>query len=340
MPDYKKAARRAAEKYGVNPAIFSAMINAESGFNPSAGSPAGARGIAQFMPATARAYGVNLDDGRVTDDLEGAARYLRDNLAKTKGDYRKALSIYNSGKPDKYLPGGYPETIAYVKKIMGEAGQAAGDRSSGTGGDTGGSVTPSSSAEGTAAGGQAQQALSFLASRRSGTAAELLTAAATAVGETPESFVSPKTQNPKTQKSSGSGNYKVQSGANREGAPLSADMRQFLKEMTASGRSVTVTTGSNHGRMTSTGNVSDHWSGNGVDIGSSANGFPETGGGVGDLIAAHAIKRASGKSWGESLKLARQGGAFTFNKGGKRTQVIWKSNVGGNHYNHVHIGRG
>ena len=120
----------------------------------------------------------------------------------------------------------------------------------------------------------------------------------------------------------------MQSGANREGAPLSADMRQFLKEMTASGRSVTVTTGSNHGRMTSTGNVSDHWSGGGVDIGSSANGFPATGGGVGDLIAAHAIKQASGKSWANRSSSQGRAGAFTFNKGGKRTQVIWKSNLG------------
>lgn len=116
--NYEAAAERAAKKYGIDPAIFKAMIRAESNFNPDAGSPAGARGIAQFMPATAEAYGVNLNDGKVTDDLEGAARYLRDNLKKTGGDYRAALSIYNSGQPDKYKPGGYPETIAYVKKIM------------------------------------------------------------------------------------------------------------------------------------------------------------------------------------------------------------------------------
>ena len=118
MPNYELAAERAARKFGVNPRIFKAMIRAESNFNPNAGSPAGARGIAQFMPATAKGYGVNLDDGRVTDDLEGAARYLKANLGRTGGNYSKALSIYNSGQPDKYLPGGYPETINYVKKIM------------------------------------------------------------------------------------------------------------------------------------------------------------------------------------------------------------------------------
>lgn len=136
------------------------------------------------------------------------------------------------------------------------------------------------------------------------------------------------------------GNYSVEAGANRAGAGLTGDMKQFLEGMTSSGRSVKVTTGTNHSKMTSTGNVSDHWSGNGVDIGSSANGFPATGGGTGDLIAAHAIKRASGKSWGDALKLAQRGGAYTFHRNGKRTQVIWKSNVGGNHFNHVHVGRG
>ena len=135
------------------------------------------------------------------------------------------------------------------------------------------------------------------------------------------------------------GHYSVEAGANRAGAGLTADMKAFLNAMTASGRSVKVTTGTNHNRMTTTGNVSDHFSGNGVDIGSSANGFPSTGGGAGDLIAAHAIKRASGKSWKESLALARKGGAYTFNRNGKRTQVIYKSSVGGNHWNHVHIGR-
>lgn len=115
MPDYKKAARRAAAKYGVDQGIFLAMIQQESGFNPNVTSPAGARGIAQFIPSTAKSYGVNLGDGRVTDDLEGAARYLRDNLKRTGGNYTKALSIYNSGRPDGYLS--IPETKNYVRNI-------------------------------------------------------------------------------------------------------------------------------------------------------------------------------------------------------------------------------
>lgn len=117
MPNYKLAAARAAKKYGINEQVFLNQINAESNFNPRAGSSAGAKGIAQFMPATAKQYHVNLGDGRVTDDLEGAARYMRDALRRSGGDYKKALSIYNSGRPDGYLH--IPETKAYVAKIMG-----------------------------------------------------------------------------------------------------------------------------------------------------------------------------------------------------------------------------
>lgn len=116
MPNYEAAARRAARKYGVNPDIFVAQLIQESGLRENVGSPAGARDIAQFMPATARQYGVTLGDNRVSDDLDGAARYMRDNLRRVGGDYAKALSIYNSGRPDGYLS--IPETKHYVATIL------------------------------------------------------------------------------------------------------------------------------------------------------------------------------------------------------------------------------
>lgn len=112
------AAERAAKKYGLDVQIFKAMIRQESGFNKNARSPVGAQGIAQFMPATAKQYGVNLNDGLIADDLDGAARYLRDNLKRTNGNYEEALSIYNSGRPDGYKS--IPETMNYVKTIMGK----------------------------------------------------------------------------------------------------------------------------------------------------------------------------------------------------------------------------
>jgi hypothetical protein len=106
----------------VDPRIFEAQIRQESGGRQGLTSPAGARDVAQFMPATARQYGVTLGDGRISDDLDGAARLMRDALKRTKGDYRKALSIYNSGRPDGHLK--FSETKDYVAKILGAAGGA------------------------------------------------------------------------------------------------------------------------------------------------------------------------------------------------------------------------
>lgn len=116
MPNYKKAARRAARRRGINPDLFERQIGAESGFNPNAGSPAGARGIAQFMPATARGMGVNLNDGRAADDLDGAARLMASYLKKY-GNWRDALTAYNAG-PGRVGKPLYAETRGYVSKIL------------------------------------------------------------------------------------------------------------------------------------------------------------------------------------------------------------------------------
>lgn len=116
MPDYRLAARRAARKYGVDPNIFERQIGAESRFREGVKSPAGAEDIAQFMPATARQYGVTLGDNRAADDLDGAARMMRDLLRQNGGNYHRALSAYNSGRPDGYQH--IAETRAYVAKIL------------------------------------------------------------------------------------------------------------------------------------------------------------------------------------------------------------------------------
>jgi murein DD-endopeptidase MepM/ murein hydrolase activator NlpD len=123
MPDYRLATERAARKHGVDPAVLKALIQQESGFREGVKSGAGAQDIAQFMPATAKAYGVTLGDGRVSDDLDGAARYIADNLKKTGGNYHQALSIYNSGKPDAYKDPSFAggQTYNYVRSIMANA---------------------------------------------------------------------------------------------------------------------------------------------------------------------------------------------------------------------------
>lgn len=123
------------------------------------------------------------------------------------------------------------------------------------------------------------------------------------------------------------GTYTVAPTANRAGVPMTRDIRRFLADMTRSGRSVNVGTGSNHSRMTASGNVSDHWDGNAADI-------PATGK-TGDLIAAHAIRAATGMPYQQALAKARQGGIQNFQTPKGRVQIIWRAP---GHFDHVHVG--
>lgn len=111
---------QAANKYGVDPALIAAVMETESGFNADAVSRAGARGLMQLMPGTARGLGVT----DATDPLQaalGGAKLLGQLLNKYDGNVEFALAAYNagSGAVDKY--GGIPpyaETRSYVPKVM------------------------------------------------------------------------------------------------------------------------------------------------------------------------------------------------------------------------------
>lgn len=124
---YVDIARQAALSAGINPDIFVRQIQQESGFNPNAGSPAGAEGIAQFMPGTAASMGINPYDP--AQALSGAARLMASLSAQFGGDYAKALAAYNAGAGAvnsavaqggaswlSYMPA---ETQNYVAVIMG-----------------------------------------------------------------------------------------------------------------------------------------------------------------------------------------------------------------------------
>lgn len=126
-----------------------------------------------------------------------------------------------------------------------------------------------------------------------------------------------------------SGKVTVAKNANRAGVPLSSGLLNFVNSMTQWAGNLNIGTGSNHSQMTSSGNVSDHWTGNGADL-------PATGR-RGDTIA-YAALRAAGVGEKEARRMARNGGVFNINHGGYRIQILWKTNVGGNHYNHVHVG--
>jgi soluble lytic murein transglycosylase-like protein len=106
-------------KYDVSPALLDAVVWQESRWNVDAVSPAGARGLAQLMPATARMMGVDPDDPHA--NLEGGARYLRMQLDRFGGDLEKALAAYNAGPARVVKAGGVPairETRDYVAAIL------------------------------------------------------------------------------------------------------------------------------------------------------------------------------------------------------------------------------
>ncbi|WP_271395984.1 transglycosylase SLT domain-containing protein [Neomicrococcus lactis] len=128
---YRNAITAAAQTSGLPAELLAAQIKAESNWNPTATSPVGARGLAQFMPATWAQYGQGKDilDGNAAIDAQG--RYMKDLLEavssiatsdKERIDF--ALAAYNAGIGNVQQAGGippFPETISYVKRINASA---------------------------------------------------------------------------------------------------------------------------------------------------------------------------------------------------------------------------
>ncbi len=111
--------RAAAARHQVDERLVEAVAWRESGFNPAAVSPKGARGVMQLMPGTARLLGV--DAGDPAGNIDGGADYLSRMIKRFDGDTAKALAAYNAGPEavERYrgVPP-YAETIAYVDAIL------------------------------------------------------------------------------------------------------------------------------------------------------------------------------------------------------------------------------
>lgn len=118
---YSKTIAHYAKEYQIPNSLLHAIISAESAYDPHAISSAGAVGMMQLMPATAKRYGVT-NRKNATDNINGGSRYFRDLLKMFENDLSLALAAYNAGENavikygNKIPP--YKETQNYVRKVL------------------------------------------------------------------------------------------------------------------------------------------------------------------------------------------------------------------------------
>ncbi|NRB42378.1 MAG: lytic transglycosylase domain-containing protein [Pseudomonadales bacterium] len=111
----------AASRHGINAKLIHAVIYAESYYNPKIKSHAGAVGLMQLMPATAKRFGVT-NRRNPEQNIEGGVKYLKVLMKMFNNDLKLVLAAYNAGEGtvrkygNKIPP--YPETQNYVKKVL------------------------------------------------------------------------------------------------------------------------------------------------------------------------------------------------------------------------------
>lgn len=113
--------RQTAEIHSMDPALLTALIDVESGFEPTAVSPKGAIGLMQLIPKTASQYGLSEPYDPIRN-LDAGTRYLKDLLALHNGNVALAIAAYNAGQGSvsrhkRRIPP-YDETLLYVPRVL------------------------------------------------------------------------------------------------------------------------------------------------------------------------------------------------------------------------------
>lgn len=117
---WKEVARNEAMRKNLDPLLVKAVIQVESGENPTAVSSKGAMGLMQLMPATARQMGVQ-DPFKPQENVAGGVKYLAQMVDRFRGRLDLALAAYNAGPNAVVRYGGippYPETRNYVTRVL------------------------------------------------------------------------------------------------------------------------------------------------------------------------------------------------------------------------------
>lgn len=119
--NFEELILQASEKYGVDPNLVRAVIKTESNFNPKAVSGAGAMGLMQLMPGTAKGLGVT-DPLDPEQNIYGGVKLLGRLLRQYEGNVKIALAAYNAGQGAVKRYGGVPpyqETKTYIRRVLG-----------------------------------------------------------------------------------------------------------------------------------------------------------------------------------------------------------------------------
>lgn len=325
----------AARRYGVDPNLFRRLIKQESGWNPNAGSHAGARGLTQVVPKWHPNANLSTPEGQ----LDYGAKHLG-SLLKKYGNPRDALAVYNSGKPWK-VSQAYGETNNYVKNIL------AGYNGAGTA-----ARSAVRAAAGGAPGGIGVQQVPTLDAATFGELDDYVRRSGDAVwagdvGGIPDVLPLAARINVKAPAAPEAEAHTADDGHNHGGGmPSQAGVAprpsgdwggtkgpvEQLSQL-AFAEGLKVSSHKRDRRNTASGGVSDHWTGS-----TSSFAHDLAWGGTRPIPAADRAASAIVSALGGPKNWGKTGGNFVTVKNGIRYQVIYRSDIGGNHWNHIHVG--